>query len=87
MDMLGQVGLGHVPRPRNFAIGKLVAIGRFPCELPPAVLTHNILRYVVAASPAWSRLQKTPDQKGQVIFVEGQVGLSPSAPPFVYKNM
>jgi hypothetical protein len=34
-------GLGHVPRPRNFAIGKLVTIGRFPCKLPLAVLTST----------------------------------------------
>jgi hypothetical protein len=31
--------LAHLTR--NFSIGKLVAIGRFPCEMPQACLTPN----------------------------------------------
>jgi hypothetical protein len=36
---INYTALGHVPRPRNFAIGKPVAIGRFPCNPPQAALT------------------------------------------------
>jgi len=32
--MAEREGFGYVPRPRNFSIGKPVAIGRFPCGLP-----------------------------------------------------
>ena len=35
----GQEGLGHVSRPRNYIFEKPVFESRFPCKLPPAVLT------------------------------------------------
>ena len=41
--LVQQRGLGHVPQPRKFTIANTVCIGRFPCELPLAVLTPDIL--------------------------------------------
>lgn len=35
------IGLGHVPRPRNFIFEKQVFKRRFPCTMPPALLTST----------------------------------------------
>ena len=39
--MAGVEGFGHVSRPRNFTIDSIAVIGRFPCEMPPALLTPS----------------------------------------------
>lgn len=38
------MGLGHLWRPRKFAIASIARIGTFPCKLPLAVLTHGLGR-------------------------------------------
>lgn len=43
MLLAGATGLGHVPRPRNFTIENIVFIGSFPCEVPQALLTSDLM--------------------------------------------
>lgn len=41
--MVGDEGLGHVQRPRNFAIDNIVIIGRFPSNCRLAVFTSDLV--------------------------------------------
>ena len=70
--MEGQEGLGHVPRPRNFAIANAVRIGRFPCDaktfashpLHPQGVSHSSL----------AMLSKTKYHHRRTVFYFGGPG-------------
>jgi hypothetical protein len=44
---VGEEGIGHVPRPHDFAIASKACIGKSLSGLPPAVLTLNPYRNTI----------------------------------------
>ena len=72
----GQMGLGHLRRPRKFTIANTVCVGMFPCRLPLAIFTHDIYEcHGVKAYLAPTIKNNRP--KGRAFFMEGQMGLEP----------
>ena len=67
------LGLGHVPRPRNFTIAIVARIGRFPCRLVPAIFTQIDPPGVLdQTSINFSKIKYRP--RGSVFYFGGATG-------------
>ena len=69
---MGEEEIGHIPRPQSFTIVNIVAVGRFPCELPLAVLTLNPPGNTILAQKGRARCRT------QITILVGEEGIEPS---------